>query len=351
MAEAEGKSLQNEHISMQMSAFPRDLLQRFISENGFPREVAKKTEEIELSLGLSLNGRFGVDPKAQKLVRSSSIPDFINPARDDERGFPLPMMCTPLGRTCSLPVETEEEWRKRKEMQSLRRMEAKRKRMEKQRNLRAATAKDPDRACLEGNFVLDKQFEDKVVIPINGNEFKPLGLSGKRGMLVGGGLERLPPPPPGSLPSSQGSIGSQGSVSSSISDFETQQVRVMNKWTEPNEQKRPVTLEAAIDKSGKTTGVVAEKASKKRKVVDMDEKEIMRNVMTMDMPCVSTKGDGPNGKRLEGFLYRYRDEEVRIVCVCHGTFFSPAEFVKHAGGGDVENPLKHIVVNSAPLQW
>lgn len=65
-----------------------------------------------------------------------------------------------------------------------------------------------------------------------------------------------------------------------------------------------------------------------------------------DMPCVFTKGDGPNGRRIEGILYKYgKGEEVRIMCVCHGKFLSPAEFVKHAGGGDVAHPLRHIVVN------
>jgi len=75
---------------------------------------------------------------------------------------------------------------------------------------------------------------------------------------------------------------------------------------------------------------------------------IVKNVLA-DMPCVST-GGGHNGKRVEGFLYRYRKgEEVRIVCVCHGSFLTPAEFIKHAGGGDVENPLRHIVVNPSPF--
>ncbi|KAF5766113.1 putative ethylene-responsive binding factor-associated repression, Ninja family [Helianthus annuus] len=61
------------------------------------------------------------------------------------------------------------------------------------------------------------------------------------------------------------------------------------------------------------------------------------------MPCVTTKV----GKRIQGFLYRYgEDEEVRIVCVCHGSFLTPAEFVKHGGGGEVEHPLRHIVVTS-----
>lgn len=78
-------------------------------------------------------------------------------------------------------------------------------------------------------------------------------------------------------------------------------------------------------------------------------KEMERRMMEK-MPFVSTKGDGPNGRRIEGFLYKYgRGEEVRIVCVCHGSFLTPAEFVKHAGGGDVANPLRHIVVNSSPF--
>ncbi|GMN50270.1 hypothetical protein TIFTF001_019417 [Ficus carica] len=62
------------------------------------------------------------------------------------------------------------------------------------------------------------------------------------------------------------------------------------------------------------------------------------------MPYVSTRGDGPNGKTVRGFLYRYTNSEVSIVCVCHGSTFSPAEFVQHAGGTDVSHPLKHITV-------
>ncbi|XP_060959241.1 ninja-family protein AFP3-like [Cannabis sativa] len=59
---------------------------------------------------------------------------------------------------------------------------------------------------------------------------------------------------------------------------------------------------------------------------------------------ISTKGEGPNGKRFTGFLYRYAKSEVNIVCVCRGTAFSPAEFVEHAGCTDVSTPLKHITV-------
>lgn len=85
------------------------------------------------------------------------------------------------------------------------------------------------------------------------------------------------------------------------------------------------------------------------KVSTNGAKETLKNAM-LDMPYVSTKWDGTNGNKVDGFLYGYKKgEEVRILCVCHGLFLSPAEFVKHGGGGDVENPLKHIVVNPSPL--
>ncbi|XP_057534737.1 ninja-family protein 3-like [Amaranthus tricolor] len=67
------------------------------------------------------------------------------------------------------------------------------------------------------------------------------------------------------------------------------------------------------------------------------------------MPCVSATGNGPNGKTITGFLYKYTNTEVGIVCVCHGASFSPASFVEHAGGVDVEYPLRHIKVVSFPL--
>uniref|UniRef100_A0A7N0U8I0 Ninja-family protein n=1 Tax=Kalanchoe fedtschenkoi TaxID=63787 RepID=A0A7N0U8I0_KALFE len=66
------------------------------------------------------------------------------------------------------------------------------------------------------------------------------------------------------------------------------------------------------------------------------------------MPCVSTTGNGPDGKTITGFLYKYsKTAEVSIVCVCHGESFSPAEFVSHAGGVDIAHPLRHITVVSS----
>ncbi|XP_019100451.1 PREDICTED: ninja-family protein AFP1 [Camelina sativa] len=62
------------------------------------------------------------------------------------------------------------------------------------------------------------------------------------------------------------------------------------------------------------------------------------------MPCVTSTGNGPDGKTVNGFLYRYSKSEISIICVCHGTSFSPAEFIAHAGGTNVSHPLRHITV-------
>lgn len=122
----------------------------------------------------------------------------------------------------------------------------------------------------------------------------------------------------------------------------------------------PSTLDHANHKASTTSPIVgkplniiraADEPSKKRSCTEgrlNGAKEMERNMLE-EMPCVSTKGDGPNGRRIEGFLYKYRKgEKVRIVCVCHGRFLTPEEFVKHAGGGDVTHPLRRIVVNPTP---
>ncbi|CAO2813830.1 unnamed protein product [Amaranthus hypochondriacus] len=253
--------------------------------------------EIELGLGLSLNGKFGVDPNAGKLKslgRSFSISNLsTNP--HDGSGFPWVggsgSSLVPLSRTCSLPVETEDDSRRRKEIQMLRRREAKRRRFEKMRN---------------GS-----------------------GSDGQ-GVWIG--------PPP----LSQGSSGSSEFDSRSY----TPPLSGMNRSTEAKSPQSVQSLDQNEHKS------VSSKVQHEHKPPKLDPTrsisgtgEMVRNLLA-DMPCVSTKGDGPHGKRIDGFLYRYKKrEEVRIVCVCHGNFLTPAEFIKHAGGGDVEHPLRHIVVN------
>ncbi|XP_076903219.1 ninja-family protein AFP3-like [Bidens hawaiensis] len=257
----------------------RDLLPRLTSGSGSnhfpvnPKDELAPVDTVELSLGLSLNGRFGLEPQRSvtknnnKLCRASSVVDI-----------PVDVELS-LTRTCSLPPETEVEWRKRKELQSLRRSEAKRKRVEKLKNL------------------------------VDGRDR---------------GLKQSPAP--AIRFTSQGSIGSQESGGSSgVSDLDSQPVQETNRDT---------------SKTNKCSELNKVECNPKTKSVN-------HRAYDETMPCVSTKGEGPDGKRIQGFLYRYgKGEEVRIVCVCHGSFLTPAEFVKHGGGGDVDHPLRHIVVTS-----
>ncbi|XAR51659.1 hypothetical protein NMG60_11006349 [Bertholletia excelsa] len=318
--------------------FMKDLPGRFILGNHFLKNVTEVSdegeEEVELSLGLSLNGRFGVDPKRARklnLTRSSSISDFMLTKDDENKSnsgglarLAPPVAHVPLIRACSLPTETEEEWRKRKEIQSLRRMEAKRKRLEKLKNARTLR----DQACLEANF------QENVKAHSNG--FRA-GVGGAHGS------------------ESKGSMGSQGSGSSGISESDNQPAQETNNRS--TEAKSPSSIQSHMpaatlltnEKLPKTFESPMDDPPRHNSNSNSKAEETMRNMM-LDMPCVSTRGVGPNGKRVEGFLYRYRKgEEVRIVCVCHGSFLSPAEFVKHAGGGDVDHPLKHIVVSPSSL--
>lgn len=109
-----------------------------------------ESDDVELSLGLSLGGRFGTEAKRQRLARSSSIASVCSVSSlDGDDADPSPAAPLPLLRTSSLPTETEEERWRRREMQSRRRLEAPRKRVE-HRTPWAATGRCPSQACSSG---------------------------------------------------------------------------------------------------------------------------------------------------------------------------------------------------------
>ncbi|GAB2280183.1 hypothetical protein Dimus_014822 [Dionaea muscipula] len=135
------RSREIENLSLEISKYPRDLLQTFMVRN--PQRIVRVKEEeedegVELHLGLSLGGKFGVDKSHMGLLRSSSIAGSLPLIREDDPVVqPPPLVAPPpLARAASLPFDTEEEWRKRKELQTFRRMEAKKRRSEKQRNMK-----------------------------------------------------------------------------------------------------------------------------------------------------------------------------------------------------------------------
>ncbi|KAI6683226.1 hypothetical protein NL676_029139 [Syzygium grande] len=61
------------------------------------------------------------------------------------------------------------------------------------------------------------------------------------------------------------------------------------------------------------------------------------------------EGDGPEGKKVDGFLYKHdKGDHIFILCFRHSVFLSPTDFVKHANRIDWSNPMKHITVTSPP---
>ncbi|XP_073050075.1 ninja-family protein AFP3-like [Primulina eburnea] len=332
--------MENLSLDVSVSKLSRDLLQRFRGSASEFEVLTEKNEEIELNLGLSLGGRFGVDKSCKSLVRSSSIA-VCSPVVSVDGDHPKSTPITGLVRTSSLPVVTEEEWRKRKELQTLRRMEAKRRRSEKQRNLRG----------------------DKEVVGIHGGSGGgSLGLEAESGVKrFGSSLEARFGSTSwagcgGGTDVSMAKAASPGSGSSScVSDLEGK-IRQGSSGEPSPTSSHPLKVKnqdvgSSVTKSpentGKTTGSdVSASPSKKSDTSRTAGRRVGTNAIE-DMPCVFTVGDGPNGRRVDGILYKFgKGEEVRIMCICCGKFHSPAEFVKHAGGTDVDHPLKHIVVNA-----
>ncbi|GMH27572.1 hypothetical protein Nepgr_029415 [Nepenthes gracilis] len=383
-----GGSKEIENLSLETFKPSRDLLRKFLENN--PKQSHQlgrlKTEEedIELILGLSLGGQFGVDKSHKGLIRSSSVSGALPLIGEENTAVPLPAAVPSLVRTASLPSEMDE-WRKRKEIQTLRRMEAKRRRSEKQRNskesgdeerggqsgigsegspnlnVRVKLEKERFYAwmtnkscsssasafCLPNRVAAAAAAAAKKGRLSGGND---VGAEGKRGCF--GSLH--------GLLAQRGYGDSHGASFSGASELESKQLqgsgaegRFPAITHSLQHRGSPEATGATVDSGSRET----ESSSKQKQLETADggskRREIGTNSME-DMPAVFTIGDGPNGRKVDGILYKYgKGEEVRIMCVCHGKFFSPAEFIKHAGGRDVEHPLRHIVVNpsSSPLQW
>ncbi|GAB4840128.1 hypothetical protein Ancab_020889 [Ancistrocladus abbreviatus] len=356
------RSKEIESLSLEISKYPRDLLQTFlVPRNSNPPQQTESgkedEEEVELNLGLSLGGKFGVDKSNRGLIRSSSIAGSIPSTNEDDPVAPPPTMVPSLVRTSSLPLETEEEWRKRKELQTLRRMEAKRRRSEKQRCMReSGEERGGSEASSNLNFrgKLEKEQRFAAVANKLGSTMAmPFGLP-KGG--IGGGIDVGVRGRGGffslqgllAQQASQGSGESQGGGSSQGPSSGGRSPVSTHLWHERGSQEASGSLGTKSEGRCLAYGSEMESPRKQPEVADNEKKRETGTSSNSleDMPSVFTIGDGPSGRKVDGILYRYgKGEEVRIMCICHGNFFSAAEFVKHAGGHDVEHPLRHIVVN------
>ncbi|GAB2262465.1 hypothetical protein Droror1_Dr00003462 [Drosera rotundifolia] len=343
--------------------YPRDLLQTFMARN--PNQIARVKQEIhddvgdddavQLNLVLSLGGRFGVDKSHGGLMRSSSVVGALSFIKQDgyQVGPPRPMVAvaeaTTLPRTALLPVETEEEWRKRKELQTLRRMEAKKRRFEKRSNIlkEGGEGRVSEEACLGEKSETVQQCAsavNKLSVSASLPTWTAAGCSTAKKSEVRDGLKvnrSFFSSLQGLLAqegSSSGSGRSQGGCSSAVPEPD-------DRRTQGSSTDTRVPMRTTSDIRCRSYRM---KIEDNLKQAGTGETSKIRETSTglEDMPSVFTIGDGPNGRKVNGILYKYgKGEEVRIMCVCHGCFFTPGEFVKHAGGRDVEHPLKHIVVN------
>lgn len=67
------------------------------------------------------------------------------------------------------------------------------------------------------------------------------------------------------------------------------------------------------------------------------------------MLVVTTTGDGPKGKKVDEFLYKYdNSNHIFIMCFYHSVFLSPTDFVKYANHLVWFNPMKYINIDSPP---
>ncbi|PKA49733.1 Ninja-family protein 3 [Apostasia shenzhenica] len=348
-------------VDQVLSATARDFLRRF--SGGLSVDEAEEAgggNSDEIELGLSLGGCFSSHGRDDNgLVCTSSIPEVV------PHEF-LPAV--PLARSRSMPSETEEELRRRKELQNLKKMEVKRKREDKRISKRTGERFGEDIEV--GSITKTRRFElenssSSWIYP-GGGQAEGVAPSGLPRWIAGAALPSL------SIktfsPASQASVASQGSCSSEGSEFESRSGQgfeacetgrcASNRITVEDQNYHmsslPSSSSSLPNRISSSNGVLNNSSSsnnpwKKNAGRISNGQGETGKMMMEEMPCVSTKGIGPNGRRIEGFLYRYKKgEEVRIVCVCHGKFHSPAEFVKHAGGGDVAHPLRHIVVNPNP---
>ncbi|CAL5444999.1 unnamed protein product [Camellia sinensis] len=324
----------------------------FFQKSTLQTSKSSDSVQVDLNLGLSLGGCYTQEiPKENPLIRSASLNHDLNALFENEgRGF------LSLSRSASMPTEAEQEVRKLKEFQAMKRMAAKKRLVEKHRHSRGGGSEE-EKAPAEAQFsnwavesasnntALCRAIE-KLKSNANTSPSPKLTIQG----LENSAADKVPTlshPPVASRTTENGKSAYR---STPAVIFENMINKKQVNTTKSHQDSMVSFRTISNGKPVEHAKTEHERPSKKAKVSSNGIPDITMAEMMRLMPSVTTTGDGPNGKKIEGFLYRYTKAEVSIVCVCHGNFLSPAEFVKHAGGTEVVNPMKHINVLPATLQ-
>ncbi|XP_022736473.1 ninja-family protein AFP3-like [Durio zibethinus] len=312
---------------------PTHLLQRFSSHKLTMKQTQvsnpnKRPPELDLNLRLSLGGIYSGNTREKPLTRSSSIAGVITlKKRCSEFEKSLPKSFLSLARSCSLPAEVDRSKRlvNVKEQRIMRRVEAKKRAVEKHRI--AKKASDKEKLVMEG----PPSSPTKIPAWAAASAAKSPALN-RAIDKIKDGFRKL-----------EGLEGSGDPKAPSDSKSSSEPIKVKRLITcETTSNRKSVKLKPDETKSENPT----KKVKLSNGCIQDDGMDVMKK-----MPRVTTIGDGPNGRKIEGFLYKYMKGQVSIVCVCHGNFLSPEEFVKHAGGKDVTNPMKHINVCSTYFSY
>ncbi|XP_051115200.1 ninja-family protein 6-like [Andrographis paniculata] len=322
---------------------------------------------IELSLGLSTNGRFGVDRSTEGFRRSSSVSDLHSNGFSCVNGvsFSASGSGAPLVRVSSVPTETDE--RPQTEVQARRSAETRghgRERIHDVNGLRegnSSSSQLTESGFVNGieNLILGQPSSSPsqglILIPptsaagIDPDTIEALLLQGADTYTAGNSSSS----PPNPLVEVVEGLLNGAPVTPSSPGFDAPDVQapfgINAHPVQPagNRNSAPVVSITGNDFSANSDALPAGEIANNR---PNQNGNMIQAVF--DMPYVSTRGYGPNCPKIAGILYRYRSRnDLKIVCVCHGMFLSPAEFVKHGGGSEVAaaQPLRHIVVVPFPF--
>ncbi|KAG6433161.1 hypothetical protein SASPL_104769 [Salvia splendens] len=305
--------------------------------------------EIELSLELSIGGCYAKSESKTSLEREKgSLSDEIENAQNDAA------------------AESGCDLQRRREMQAMKRREARMKReFKKSRGVMM-------NGCRQDKVEEEREREGAAPVPkreksSNASSFRENKVSWGLSTPIGNGFAcpsvgeggdpnhgQQPPPSSSHHRSTSHKGGSSSDTGSHSSSFGTHQndssSTTRQSDAEPACQFQDQSMKASSiqrpqsDTTCSTTDVI----NPPPKVVSNPGRDGAAS--TLQMPCVSATGNGPNGRTITGFLYKYTKSEVSIMCVCHGSFFSPAKFVEHAGGVDVTHPLRHITIVSSAIR-
>ncbi|KAJ7978739.1 Ninja family [Quillaja saponaria] len=369
MAEAnQNHNVDGTNLSMQGSQNPSKVLQKFFPEKPNHTQFSMNSEQLDLNLKLSLGLPYCQRREEKTLTRSSSIGMGTKSIAASVENEPRPQQDPSFlssKRSSSLPVKTKKgtvtirELLKRKGVESARRLMLAKERLAvlaAANRTANAVAAAKEVAVAAPNQTANAAAKE-LVLTVAANPAANAASNATDGKEK---FRAVAETGRGTLPSEMVAWAAASVLKSAAFSRAMEKIKQSQGIVTGNSayegkcftsQTPPSTESMLITKETRPAESNLENPAKKAKelnscIIQDDGLDLMKK-----MPSVSTTGGSPNGRRIEGFLYKYLKGYIRIVCVCHGNFLTPEEFVKHAGGKDVTNPMRQIKVCSTSISF